>query len=99
MSNKTVHRIQIVGTTEAYCGDISIKTDIKTGVVPVLCRKMLSEGIDPGDEVEIYRNDTPVFSPSPISWWAERQVKDHDEKGLSIQKYVHFNSKGVLKDE
>ncbi len=62
---------------------MTIKVDLATNVGgPIaLCRDLIKTGTDPETLIEFIRGTTPVFKPTPISWWGARRVREADDGG------------------
>lgn len=55
----------------------------------VIAREMIKAGADPEQHIEFIRRNTPVFSPRPLKWWAERRVRESDHNGpIRFEKYT-----------
>lgn len=51
------------------------------------CRKLLKEGIDPKEPLEVYRGEMLAYTISSISWGATKKIHENDREGPFIRKY------------
>ena len=86
----TPHKIYLLGSNEAQCGDVKVTSPQKVGVIAPLCRELIKQGADPTDLVSVWRGETPVFGPLELKWWADRQVIESDRFGVQVRKYKPF---------
>jgi hypothetical protein len=56
------------------------------GVVCTAARKMLALGVDLAEEIDVRRDDKPVFTRClTVEWWAARTVVEDGEQGPRIR--------------
>lgn len=56
------------------------------------CRKLLEEGHDPKEKLEIYRGDNLAYTISSISWGATKTVRENEKRGPTMVNYRELPS-------
>ncbi len=78
-------RIDINGTDgAAACG--RVVTSNKAPIC-VLARQLIADGYAEHDITDVYRGHMRVFRSVPLSWWAERTVRE-GEAPIKMVRYV-----------
>lgn len=60
------------------------------------CRKLIKEGIDPTEPLEVYRGEKLAYTVSSVGWGAKWKILENEKKGPAFKKYDPFVAlKGV----
>lgn len=51
------------------------------------CRKLLAEGADPKEPLEVYRGDMLAYTVSSIGWGATKIIYENEKTGPVIRNY------------
>lgn len=51
------------------------------------CRKVLAEGADPNEPLEVYRGEMLAYTVSSIGWGATKIILENDKKGPTVVNY------------
>lgn len=70
-------RIEMNKSGSIACG-VHVASVGGRATLPKLCRQLIVAGYAAHDVALVYRGETPVFNPTPLSWWAERDVSEGD---------------------
>ena len=78
-------RIDINGTDgAAACGRVVRSAK---GPICTLARQLIADGYASHDITEVYRGHMRVFRNVPLSWWAERTVREGDAP-IKMVRYI-----------
>jgi hypothetical protein len=66
-------------------------TTTRKDPVPVLCRELVTRGVDPGEPVRVTIGGVPMWKADrTIGAWAEIDVTEYDRDGLRTEKHRPF---------
>src|SRR5687768_14134801 len=51
------------------------------------CRKLLADGVDPKDCLEVYRGEKLAYTIASIGWGATKKILENEKQGPKIVKY------------
>lgn len=57
------------------------------------CRKLLAEGVDPTECLEVYREEKLAYTVSSIGWGATKKIREDEVHSPHIVPYVPVDEK------
>ena len=80
--------IELTGMNTATACGRTVKTSGKSSALPKLARMLIDDGYAAHDVTEVRRNGTVCFTPTPLSWWAKRDITEGDNACLTVKKHT-----------
>lgn len=81
------------------------KEETWTGIEPVnhspafdYCRKLMKEGVNPKEPLEVFRGEMLAYTVSTIGWGATMKVLENEKQGPRFKKYEPFTSNRIAVD-
>lgn len=59
------------------------------------CRKLIKDGVDPNERLDIYRGDALAYTITSIGWGATMKVLENEKRGPAFKKYESFNDNRI----
>jgi len=79
--------------------------DTQGGIEPVnhspafdYCRKLIKDGVDPKERLDVYRGEQLAYSVTNIGWGATMKVLENEKHGPTFKKYESFKDNRIPKD-
>lgn len=61
------------------------------------CRKLIAEGVDPSECLEVYREDKLAYTVSSIGWGATKKIRENETESPHIVDYVAPDEKALAR--
>jgi len=62
------------------------------------CRKLIKDGVDPKERLDVYRGEQLAYSVTNIGWGATMKVLENEKRGPMFNKYESFKDNRIPKD-
>lgn len=61
------------------------------------CRRLIAQGVDPAEPLEVYRGETLAYTVSSIGWGAKKKILENDKVGPVIIDYKAPDEKALAR--
>jgi hypothetical protein len=51
------------------------------------CRKLIAQGVDPAEPLEVYRGDMLAYTVSSIGWGATKRIREDEKITARVEDY------------
>lgn len=61
------------------------------------CRRLVAQGVDPTESLEVYRGETLAYTVSSIGWGAKKKIIENEHHSATIINYKAPDEKALAR--